>query len=247
MPKQINLQDDERERLLKQLDEKYGHSRRYYNRLIFFRKKYAWLFVITCSKLLKRLIDIAVSVWLMIALSPLFLCIAILIKCTDKGPVLYISKRVGKDGEEFNFPKFRSMKIAADCIKNQLIDQNIHKNNITFKIRNDPRTTWIGRILRRTSLDELPQLWCVLKGEMSLVGPRPPLREEVEKYTLEERRRLDITPGLTCIWQVSGRSDIPFAMQLKLDLEYIESQSFLLDIKLLLKTIPAVLLGRGAY
>jgi lipopolysaccharide/colanic/teichoic acid biosynthesis glycosyltransferase len=114
-------------------------------------------------------------------------------------------------------------------------------------MKNDPRITWIGAILRKTSLDELPQLWCVLKGEMSLVGPRPPLPDEVARYTLAERRRLDIVPGMTGIWQVSGRADVPFERQVKLDVQYIQSQSFWLDFKILLKTIPAVIMGRGAY
>ena len=127
------------------------------------------------------------------------------------------------------------------------MNYNDLKEGVTFKIKRDPRITWIGRILRKTSMDELPQLWCVLKGEMSLVGPRPPLPEEVSLYILQDRSRLDVTPGLTCIWQVSGRSEIPFSSQVKLDREYIESQSFWLDLKLLLKTIPAVILGRGAY
>jgi lipopolysaccharide/colanic/teichoic acid biosynthesis glycosyltransferase len=135
----------------------------------------------------------------------------------------------------------------ADKKRESLLPYALHPEEKTFKIKRDPRITWIGRIIRKWSLDELPQLWCVLKGEMSLVGPRPPLPQEVEKYTLQERRRLDVRPGLTCIWQVSGRSEIPFSKQVALDVQYIESQSFWLDFKLLLKTIPAVILGRGAY
>src|SRR5271166_5764761 len=125
--------------------------------------------------------------------------------------------------------------------------KNDHANSITFKMRNDPRVTWIGKIIRKLSIDELPQLWCVLKGDMSLVGPRPPVPSEVAEYTLRDRRRLDATPGLTCIWQVSGRGNIPFPKQVELDVQYIESQSVWLDVKLLLKTVPAVLLGKGAY
>ena len=119
-----------------------------------------------------------------------------------------------------------------------------YANSITFKMRNDPRVTWIGKYLRKFSIDELPQLWCVLKGQMSLVGPRPPLPSEVAEYTLADRRRLDATPGLTCIWQVDYKN-IPFEKQVKYDVEYIESQSVWMDIKLLLRTIPAVLLGRS--
>jgi lipopolysaccharide/colanic/teichoic acid biosynthesis glycosyltransferase len=118
---------------------------------------------------------------------------------------------------------------------------------VTFKMKRDPRITWIGRIISKLSIDETPQLWNVFNGHMTLVGPRPPLPSEVEKYTLHDRRRLDVKPGLTCIWQVSGRGDIPFQEQVELDIEYIESQSLWLDLKLLVKTVPAVLLGRGAY
>lgn len=139
------------------------------------------------------------------------------------------------------------MVIDADQLKESLEPAKEFKDDVTFKIKKDPRVTRFGRFLRKTSLDELPQLWCVIKGDMSLVGPRPPLPSEVAKYTLEDRRRLDVLPGLTGIWQVSGRSDIPFEKQVKLDLQYIESQSIWLDIKILLKTIPAVLLGKGAY
>jgi lipopolysaccharide/colanic/teichoic acid biosynthesis glycosyltransferase len=155
---------------------------------------------------------------------------------------------VGKWGKEFNFPKFRSMVVKADHLQENLIISTQHQaKGKSFKMKHDPRVTPIGHLLRKTSLDELPQLWCVLKGEMSLVGPRPPLPKEVTLYSLEERKRLDVTPGLTCIWQVSGRSEIPFKEQVQLDLNYIESQSLWLDIKLLLKTIPAVLFGKGAY
>jgi lipopolysaccharide/colanic/teichoic acid biosynthesis glycosyltransferase len=114
-------------------------------------------------------------------------------------------------------------------------------------MKDDPRITWIGKIIRKFSIDELPQLWCVLRGDMSLVGPRPPVPREVALYSLADRRRLEITPGLTCIWQVSGRGDIPFPQQVKLDVDYIESQSFWVDLKLLFLTVPAVLTGKGAY
>ena len=140
------------------------------------------------------------------------------------------------------------MLLNAEQLKDTLIDQNDHgQSTVTFKMKNDPRVTWIGKIIRKLSIDELPQLWCVLKGEMSLVGPRPPVPREVELYTLADRRRLDAVPGLTCIWQVSGRGDIAFNQQVELDVDYIECQSFWGDIKLLLKTVPAVLLGKGAY
>ncbi|HON62207.1 MAG TPA: sugar transferase, partial [Deltaproteobacteria bacterium] len=168
-------------------------------------------------------------------------------KLTDRGPVLYWQTRVGKWGQEFWFPKFRSMCVDADKLREKILDQSHHKDSITFKMKHDPRITLVGRIIRKTSMDELPQLWNVLKGEMSLVGPRPPLPEEVDRYTLADRRRLDVKPGLTCIWQVSGRGDVPFAKQVEYDVQYIESQSLLLDLRLLLKTVTAVLTGRGAY
>jgi lipopolysaccharide/colanic/teichoic acid biosynthesis glycosyltransferase len=161
--------------------------------------------------------------------------------------VLFWQSRVGRRGREFPFPKFRSMVINAEALKDKLLALNDHHDSVTFKIRKDPRVTWIGRIIRKASIDELPQLWCVLKGDMSLVGPRPPVPREVSRYSLQDRRRLDVTPGLTCIWQVSGRGDIPFHRQVELDVQYIESQSIWLDLLLLMKTAPAILIGKGAY
>jgi lipopolysaccharide/colanic/teichoic acid biosynthesis glycosyltransferase len=139
------------------------------------------------------------------------------------------------------------MVMNAEQIRAELLAQSDLDDSITFKMKRDPRITWIGRIIRKLSIDELPQLWCVLRGQMSLVGPRPPIPSEVAQYSLSDRRRLEAIPGLTCIWQVSGRSDIPFPEQVELDVQYIASQSFWFDIKLLLRTVPAVLLGRGAY
>ena len=142
------------------------------------------------------------------------------------------------------------MVIDAEKRRAELLEKSHHRgsgNDITFKMKRDPRITPFGRFIRKLSIDELPQLWCVLTGEMSLVGPRPPLPVEVARYNLSDRRRLNIKPGLTCIWQVEGRGDIAFAEQVELDTQYINSQSLLLDIKLLFKTIPAVLIGKGAY
>jgi lipopolysaccharide/colanic/teichoic acid biosynthesis glycosyltransferase len=214
--------------------------------LRYWRKKYLFLFVTGGAKTLKRFLDIILSLLLLVSLLPLLLVVALLIKLTDRGPILFWQTRVGRWGREFPFPKFRSMVPNAEQLKSTLLPQNDHKEGLTFKMARDPRVTWIGRILRKLSIDELPQLWCVLKGDMSLVGPRPPIPAEVAQYTLADRRRLDVTPGLTCIWQVSGRSTLPFPKQVELDIQYIQSQSFWLDIKLLLKTIPAVLLGKGA-
>jgi lipopolysaccharide/colanic/teichoic acid biosynthesis glycosyltransferase len=239
----------DKEVLLEELARRYQvqHFRTWWRRFRSWRKRLMWNSVIVGARFTKRALDIAGSLFLMIALSPLLTLIAFLIKATDFGPVLFWQRRVGRWGREFDFPKFRSMVADAEQLKDQLLAQNDHKDSITFKMKCDPRVTWLGRFIRKASIDELPQLWCVLKGDMSLVGPRPPVPREVAKYSLADRRRLDATPGLTCIWQVSGRGDIPFERQVELDVQYIESQSLWLDVKLLLKTVPAVLLGKGAY
>ena len=195
----------------------------------------------------KRAVDILAASTLMILFSPLMLLVALAIKLTDGGPVLFWHKRVGMWGETFDFPKFRSMVMGAEVMVDQLIDHNHHGDSITFKIKRDPRVTWIGRIIRRFSIDEFPQLWCVLWGQMSMVGPRPALPREVDNYSQEHRRRLGVRPGMTCIWQVSGRADVPFDRQVEMDVEYVESHNFWLDLKLVVSTVPAVILGRGAY
>lgn len=195
----------------------------------------------------KRAIDLIAVAPALLLLSPLFLLMALAIKLEDGGPVLYWQKRVGLNGRVFAFPKFRSMRTDSDAVRQQIEHQNQHGNSLTFKMKNDPRITRVGKLLRRTSMDELPQLLCVLQGDMTLVGPRPPMVSEVERYTLADRRRLSVTPGLTCIWQVSGRSDIPFPKQAAMDVDYIRERSIALDLRLLLATVPAVLFGRGAY
>lgn len=195
----------------------------------------------------KRAFDLIAVVPALLLLSPLFLLMALAIKLEDGGPVLYWQKRVGLNGRVFAFPKFRSMRTDSDVVRQQLEHQNQHGNSLTFKMKNDPRITRVGKLLRRTSMDELPQLLCVLQGDMSLVGPRPPMVSEVERYSLADRRRLSVTPGLTCIWQVSGRSDIPFPKQAAMDVDYIRERSIALDLRLLFATVPAVLFGRGAY
>lgn len=210
-------------------------------------KRFVWVMVIGGAHALKRFIDIAGSILIMIVLSPILALIALIIRIDSPGPVTFKQIRVGKWSTPFYMYKFRSMYIDAEARKAALARSNEMKGGVTFKMKDDPRITRIGRYIRRASIDELPQLWNVLKGEMSLVGPRPSLISEVSEYTLSDRRRLDIKPGITCIWQVSGRSDIPFDQQVELDSAYIESQSVWMDIKLLFKTIPAVLLGRGAY
>ncbi len=319
--------------LVEELYRRYGQGTAgpgsFVRRFRFWRKKYSWFLIVGGAKVIKRTLDILAALTGLLLLLPLFLVVALLIKLTDGGPVLFWQSRVGRWGREFPFPKFRSMVVNAEEIKKRMLDllthlraelarlaeerpdldstaraglkrfagesparaaklmgeldpavratieslskevlthmvdeltdldpksrqilaamKNDHANTITFKMRNDPRATWIGKIIRKLSIDELPQLWSVLKGDMSLVGPRPPVPSEVAEYTLADRRRLDVTPGLTCVWQVSGRGNIPFPRQVELDVQYIESQSLWVDVKLLLKTVPAVLLGKGAY
>jgi exopolysaccharide biosynthesis polyprenyl glycosylphosphotransferase len=196
--------------------------------------------------LAKRGIDIAISSLTLIALAPLFAIIAILIKLTSKGPVFYRQTRCGLGSRRFVLLKFRSMVDNAHDLLPELEAHN-EVDGPVFKMRNDPRCTAVGRCLRIMSLDELPQLWNVLRGDMSLVGPRPPLPQEVEQYEPWQRRRLRIRPGLTCLWALEGRSKLQFERWMRLDLLYIDNWSMWLDFKILLKTIPAVLLGRGAH
>lgn len=210
-------------------------------------KRLLWFGVIRVAYLIKRLIDIMASIVLLILLMPLFIIIMLLIYISSPGPVFYKQTRVGRWGLLFTMWKFRSMYCDADARLKEMMAQNEMTGGVIFKMKNDPRIIPIGRFIRKASIDELPQLWNVLKGDMSLVGPRPALPSEVDQYSLQDRQRLEVIPGITCIWQVSGRSDIPFPQQVQLDVQYIESQSLLLDLKLLLKTIPAVLLSRGAY
>ena len=196
---------------------------------------------------MKRLIDIVGSFFLLFVLAPFLAAISALIKIDSPGPALFTQVRVGKWGRTFKMYKFRSMHQDAEHKKKDLLLKNEMAGGVIFKMKDDPRISRVGKILRRYSIDEIPQLLNVLKGDMSLVGPRPPLPSEVELYTLAERRRLDVEPGITCIWQVSGRSEIPFDKQVELDIAYIDSQSVWGDVKLLLKTLPTVLKGRGAY
>jgi exopolysaccharide biosynthesis WecB/TagA/CpsF family protein len=195
----------------------------------------------------KRMIDISVSLSMLTLLSPLFMLTAALIRIESPGPVFYRQSRIGYKGRIFTMWKFRSMYVDADRRKQELLKQNEMAGGILFKMRRDPRITRVGRVIRRASIDELPQLWNVLIGDMSLVGPRPALPSEVSQYSLGERGRLDAVPGITCIWQVSGRSDIPFDKQVKMDLDYIYSVSLKTDLGLLFKTVPAIVSGRGAY
>ena len=216
-------------------------------RLYFLHKKLAWRTVVGAAEFAKRGLDIVVAGLMMFLLAPLFGIVALLIYKESPGPVFFSQNRVGRWGKLFRMYKFRSMVVNAEKLLEKLKEQNESSAGVIFKMKKDPRITKIGAFIRKTSIDELPQLWNVLKGDMSLVGPRPAIPSEVAEYTLDDRRRLDAVPGITCIWQVSGRSNIDFKGQVRLDAQYIESRSFWFDIMLLLKTIPAVLFGKGAY
>ncbi|WP_028553102.1 sugar transferase [Paenibacillus sp. UNC451MF] len=194
----------------------------------------------------KRLIDIIASSLLIFIISPIFIMTSIAIKIDSKGSIIYKQKRIGKNGKQFHMLKFRSMVTEADVILKKLQDKN-EMDGIAFKMKDDPRITKVGRFIRKYSIDELPQLFNVLKGDMSLVGPRPPLPNEVERYGDWEWRRLEVLPGITGLWQVSGRSDLSFQQWMNLDVYYIENWSITFDIKILLKTIPVVIKGEGAY
>lgn len=203
-------------------------------------KQYLYIFV-------KRLIDIVASVAGLIILSPLFLGIAICIKINDpKGPVIYSQIRLGKNEKSFKMFKFRSMVTNADELLKELQKKN-EINGAMFKLKNDPRITSVGRIIRKYSLDELPQLVNVINGSMSLVGPRPPLVYEVEKYTDYDKQRLLVKPGCTGMWQVGGRNDVDFDEMVGLDLEYIQRRSTILDIKIILETVLVMIKPNGAY
>jgi len=195
---------------------------------------------------IKRSMDIAVSLAGLVILSPLFLFVILLIKATSPGPAFYLQRRIGLNGRPFIMYKFRTMHKGSHQRLMEFTDMNIMGGPV-FKIKNDPRVTPIGKFLRKFSIDELPQLYNVLIGHMSLVGPRPPLPKEVMQYHPWQRRRLSLRPGLTCLWQISGRNRINFEEWMKLDLQYIDNWSLWLDIKILIKTVPVVLFGVGAY
>ena len=211
-----------------------------------------WKFSATSSRVAKRLLDVGVSSLVLLLFSPVLVLIALLIK-VDGGPVFFCQRRVGFAGREFGMLKFRSMVVDAERRLAEVKALNEKASGITFKMKNDPRVTKVGRFLRKSSLDELPQLWNVLRGEMSLVGPRPALPREVAQYSLTDRRRLFATPGLTCLWQVGernggvleigNRNAIDFPEQVELDVRYIEEQSLFRDLLVLIKTVPAVLFG----
>ena len=194
----------------------------------------------------KRAMDLAGAAIALLLLWPVILAAAIAIKLDTRGPVFYRQRRVGAGGREFGFFKLRTMQVGADELKCDLQEEN-EASGPVFKMRADPRITRVGRFLRRSSIDELPQFWNVLTGDMSLVGPRPPTPDEVVRYEPGQLRRLQITPGITCLWQVSGRSEVAFVDWVRLDLRYAERRSPAYDLGLIVKTVPAVISGRGAF
>ncbi len=214
-----------------------------------------WLLVAQATLRLKRALDVAGSLLALALFAPVFLLVAACVKL-DGGPVLFRQKRAGLNGREFHMLKFRTMCVDAEDRLQALLSRNEKPSGVTFKLKDDPRVTPVGRWLRKTSLDELPQFWNVLRGDMSLVGPRPPVSREVALYSLADRRRLRVKPGITCLWQVGerhgglleigDRNAIDFPEQVDLDVRYIESQSLGKDLWLLAKTVPAILFGKGA-
>ena len=195
---------------------------------------------------IKRLIDITCSFVGILVLSPLFIIIAIIVKFTSKGPIFFSQKRVGRNGKEFDMYKFRSMVVNAEELKEKLAAQN-EMSGPMFKMKDDPRVTKVGKFIRKTSIDELPQLWNVLKGDMSLVGPRPSLPKEVAQFEDWMHKRLDVKPGLTCYWQVSGRNNIDFEDWMKLDIRYVEERNLWIDIKLIFKTVGVLFGDKNAH
>lgn len=195
--------------------------------------------------LLKRATDIFFSALALLVLAPFLLMVALAVRFTSPGPVIFSQIRCGLNGRRFRLYKFRSMVANAEALKQQLMSQN--ERELVFKIRNDPRLTPIGKWLRKFSIDELPQLWNVLVGDMSIVGPRPAIPEEVEQYKRWQRRRLRMRPGLTCLWVVEGRDTVDFETWMTLDMRYIDNWSLALDWKIILRTIPQVVIGRGAH
>lgn len=230
--------------LIRSLDVKYARIRFRQHRLI---KLLLWDLILFTTGRVKRILDIGFSIILIVLLSPIFFFTALLIYQEEPGPIFHMAIRVGKNGKHFKMYKFRSMMLNADKVREKYRHLSYNAEEINYKIKKDPRITHVGAFIRRTSIDELPQLFNVLKGEMSLVGPRPHVTSEVAQYTLQDRKRLQVTPGITGLWQVSGRSDIPFQTQVELDLEYMHNQSLWNDFTILGRTIFAVLSGRGAY
>lgn len=198
-------------------------------------------------KYIKRIIDFLLSLIGLIVLSPLFLVIAIFIKKESDGPVFFKHKRIGKNGKEIYLYKFRSMVPNAEELIKKFTPEQMQEFKENFKLENDPRITKVGKFLRKTSLDELPQLINILKGELSIIGPRPVIKEELEKYGINKEKFLSVTPGLTGYWAANGRSDITYEQRMTMELYYVDNRSFKLDFKIFVKTVISVLKKEGAY
>ncbi len=194
----------------------------------------------------KRAFDLIVGSGILLLLLPVIPLVALMIRFDSEGPVFYRQQRIGMGGRPFRFYKFRSMRADSDRLRADLEARN-ELTGPVFKIKNDPRVTAVGQFLRRSSLDEIPQIFNVLKGDMSIVGPRPALPGEVARYEAWHRRRLDVKPGITCLWQVAGRSHVDFDEWMRLDIEYMSRRSLRTDVAIFVKTIPAVIARRGAY
>ncbi len=250
-----NMQIEETSEMRKRRDEKAARMLKIYENQSFNSVQSAqrmrlrlviWAIRSKIQVNLKRMFDLMIAIVMLIFTSPIMLATAVAIKLNSPGPVFFHQKRVGKWGDTFSCYKFRSMYIDAEARKAELMDQN-EADAVVFKMKNDPRVTSVGRIIRKLSIDELPQLFNVMKGEMSMVGPRPPVPQEVSQYEFEQMRRLGAMPGITGLQQVTGRSNLPFKRWVELDLEYIAEQSLAKDIEILARTIPAVLLSKDAY
>lgn len=200
----------------------------------------------TVYKLIKRLMDVLLSAAALLVLSPVFLITAVVIKCEDRGPVFFVQQRAGKDMKPFSIYKFRSMYVNADEKMAEMMKHN-EQTGHAFKIKDDPRITRTGKVIRRFSIDELPQLINIIKGDMSIVGPRPILTFQMEECSPYERQRLVVRPGLTCYWQIGGRADVTWEEWVELDLDYIEDMGLWTDLKMILRTVPVVFSGDGAY
>jgi len=203
---------------------------------------------IRVGPLVRRGLDMLLAGAALVVLAPVFALTALAIRLTSQGPIFFAQTRVGQYGRRFAMFKFRSMYVGADALKTTLSAQVAGAvDGVRFKLRRDPRVTPVGRALRKLSIDELPQLWNVVRGDMTLVGPRPPVPREVVLYDPRALRRLEVRPGLTCLWQIGGRSDLDFEQQVSLDIEYIDRVRPLQEIAIVARTIPAVITGRGAY
>ena len=195
----------------------------------------------------KRVFDVSLSFMVLIILAPLFLLMSLVIRITSSGPAFFCHKRMGLDGKEFRMYKFRTMIFDADQLKCNFTEEEKNEFEATFKLKNDPRVTSFGNILRKTSLDELPQFINVLKGDMSIVGPRPITKEELSKYGKYASMLLSVNPGITGLWQISGRNNVSYESRVMLDIQYIQLAGFFMDLKIFLKTFKEVLLRLGAY